>query len=138
MRTSAKHLPSPTPETEPFWRAARRGELWLPHCTDTGRAFLPPRAVSPFTGGAVTWQQASGRATLVSYVIVARPALGYEEQVPYVVAMASLEEGPMMLTNLPGSPPDPDQLPLGAPLELIFEQRGDVALPQFRLVGGCA
>lgn len=128
---TAKYAPQPTPEARIFWDKARLGELWLPTCVDSGRAFFPPRQFSPFTGGAVQWAQASGRATLASYVIVHRAAPGFEA--PYIIAIAKLEEGPRMLTNLPGAPVDPDRLPIGAPLELTFETRGDLALPQFRL-----
>lgn len=135
---SAKFLPSPTPETQTFWDKARLGELWLPKCVDTGRVFFPPRAFSPFTGGPVSWERASGRATLASYVIVYRPAPGFEEEAPYIVAMAALEEGPHMLANLPGTSPEPDKLPIGAPLELTFEERGDIAVPQFRLTESAA
>ncbi|HEX7854208.1 MAG TPA: Zn-ribbon domain-containing OB-fold protein [Sphingobium sp.] len=130
---NAKFLPQPTPETRLFWDKARAGELWLPRCVDTGRVFFPPRAFSPFTGGAVDWVRASGRATLASYVIVHRPAPGFEGEVPYIVAMAALEEGPHLLTNLPGAPADPSGLVIGAPLELVFEERDGIVLPQFRL-----
>ncbi|MTD54742.1 Zn-ribbon domain-containing OB-fold protein [Amycolatopsis pithecellobii] len=129
-----RFIPEPTPETQTFWDKARLGELWLPKCVQTGRVFFPPRASSPFTGGPVSWERASGRASLASYVIVHRPAPGFEEG-PYIVAIVALEEGPHMLTNLPGTSPEPAGLPIGAPLELTFEQRGDVAIPQFRLVG---
>ena len=135
---SAKFLPRPTPETQIFWDKARLGELWLPKCVDTGRAFFPPRAFSPFTGGRVSWERASGRATLASFIIVYRAAPGFEANVPYIVAMAALEEGPHVLANLPGSSPEPDKLPIGAPLKLIFEERGDITLPQFRLVENVA
>ncbi|MFC3172848.1 Zn-ribbon domain-containing OB-fold protein [Novosphingobium bradum] len=128
--------PRPTPETAPFWDHAAQGELWLPRCRDTGRFFFPPRAFSPFTGGPIDWEQASGRATLASFLVVHQPAPGFAEEVPYVVALARLEEGPHLMTNLPGAPADPQVLraAIGAPLELTFEQRGDHALPQFRLV----
>ena len=128
---SEKWIPIPTPETQFFWDKARAHELWLPVCVDTGRHFFPPRAFSPFTGGAVEWRVASGRATLASYLIVHRPAPGFEAEVPYIVALAELEEGPRMVTNLPGAPCDPSRLKIGAPLSVTFEQRGDVVLPQF-------
>jgi uncharacterized OB-fold protein len=127
--------PQPTPETAFFWAKASQRELWLPRCSDTGRFFFPPRQFSPFTGGAIEWERASGRAILASFVITHRPAPGFEGRTPYIVALAELEEGPRMMTNLPGSPPDPAALTIGAALELTFEAYGDVVLPQFRLVG---
>jgi uncharacterized OB-fold protein len=133
-----KFAPRATPETQIFWDKAKLGQLWLPTCADSGRAFFPPRLFSPFTGGAVTWKQASGRATLASYLIVHRPAPGFEAEGPYIVAIALLEEGPRLLTNLPGAAPDPNRLLIGAPLQLMFETRGDLSLPQFRLLEGTA
>lgn len=129
----SKPVPIPTPETQPFWDKAREGELWLPRCVDSGRFFFPPRMFSPFTGGAVSWERASGRATLASFLIVHRPSPGYQDGGPYIVALAQLEEGPRLMTNLPGAPADPSALTIGAALEVTFEPRGEMVLPQFRL-----
>ncbi len=130
---SAKPVPKSTPETQPFWDKARERELWLPKCVDSGRVFFPPRMFSPFTGGAVTWERASGKAKLASFIIVYRPSPGYEEDAPYIIALAELEEGVRMMTNLPGTPADPALLTIGAPLTVTFEERGDMVLPQFRV-----
>jgi len=129
-----KAVPGPTPETKVFWDKAREGELWLPLCVDTGRHFFPPRAYSPFTGGAVEWRKASGKARLASFLVVHRPAPGFADEVPYIVAIAELAEGPRMLTNLPGTSPDPARISIGAELEVEFELRGEMAIPQFRMV----
>lgn len=130
-----KMSPTATPETAFFWEKAAAHELWLPQCVDTARVFFPPRAFSPFTGGAVTWVRASGRARLASFVVAHRPAPGFEGELPYIIALAALEEGVHMMTNLPGSPPDPAALRIDAPLEVMFEARGVMVLPQFRVVG---
>jgi uncharacterized OB-fold protein len=130
---SSKPVPKPTPETQTFWDKAREHQLWLPKCVDTGRVFFPPRAFSPFTGGGVAWEKASGRAKLASFLIVHRPSPGYETEAPYIVALAELDEGPQMMTNLPGAPVDPGALAIGAPLTVVFEERGDMVIPQFRL-----
>ena len=130
---SPKPIPKPTPETQPFWDKARLHELWLPKCVDSGKIFFPPRMFSPYTGGAVTWERASGRARLASFIIVHRPSPGYEDEAPYVVALAELDEGPRMMTNLPGTAPDPTAIKIGARLSVTFEQRGEMVLPQFRL-----
>ncbi|MBA6436924.1 hypothetical protein H3T12_20925 [Streptomyces sp. GMR22] len=73
-----KFRPAPTPETQTYGDKARLGELWLPTCAHTGRAFFPPRARSPFNGGPVSWKRASGRATPASYVVVHRARPGFE------------------------------------------------------------
>lgn len=132
MTPIPKPLPKPTPETATFWDKAKAHELWLPRCVDTGRFFFPPRAHSPFTGGAIAWERVSGRATLASFNIPHRPMAGFTA--PYIVAIAQLAEGPMMLTNLPGTPPDPAAIAIGAALEVCFEDQGDITLPQFRIV----
>lgn len=132
-KSPTKPLPKPTPETAVFWDKANAHELWLPRCLDTGQFFFPPRAFSPFTGGEIEWCRVSGRAKLASFNISHRPAPGFQDDTPYIVAIAELEEGPRILTNLPGAPPDPDALRIGAALEVTFEDRGDVTVPQFRL-----
>jgi uncharacterized OB-fold protein len=134
VKKVAKPVPVPTPDTAIFWEKAKAHELWLPRCLDTGQFFFPPRAFSPFTGGEIEWLQVSGRATLASFNISFRPAPGFQDEVPYIVAIAELEEGPRMLTNLPGAQPDPAALKIGARLQVTFEDRANVTIPQFQLV----
>jgi uncharacterized protein len=130
---SEKMIPQALPETKLFWDKARLHELWLPRCVDTGRFFFPPRLFSPFTGGAITWERASGKAKLASFVIAHRAAPGFEAEAPYIIALAELEEGPRLLTNLPGAPPDPAALKIGALLTVTFEERLGMTIPQFHL-----
>jgi uncharacterized protein len=128
---NSKPVPKPTPETQFFWDKTRMHELWLPRCVDSGKFFFPPRKFSPYTGGAIEWERVSGRARLASFVIVHRAPPGYEREAPYIVALAELDEGPRMITNLPGALPDPTALKVGARLTVIFEPRDDMVLPQF-------
>jgi uncharacterized OB-fold protein len=133
---SGRALPVPTPETQTYWDKAAEHELWLPKCADTDRWFFPPRERSPFTGGEVIWRRASGRATLASYVINHRPAPGYEGIGPYVIAIVGLEEGPRLISNLLDIPAEPQALQIGMKLEVTFENRGVITVPQFRRAGG--
>ena len=130
---AAKALPVPTPTTKPFWEGTRAGELRLPHCEACDRKFLYPRIRCPFCGSdRLGWVRASGRGNLHSYVINHMPAPGWEGEVPYVIAVVQLEEGPRMLSNLVGVAPEPEALELDMPLEVVFEPRGDVVLPLFK------
>jgi uncharacterized OB-fold protein len=72
---------------------------------------------------------------LHSYLISHLAAEGFEDEVPYVIAIVELEEGPRMMTNLVGVPADPDALPLDLPLRVDFQDRGAVRVPVFRPVG---
>ena len=132
----SKFIPSPTPDTEPFWNACSQGRLSLPHCSLCG-PFFYPRSYCPACGRRISvWRDMSGRARLVSYVINHRPAPGFESETPYVVALVELEEGPRMLTNLVGIDPSPEAITLDIDLVVDFQQRGDGAIPVFRPKAG--
>ena len=131
-----KPVPVPTPETQPFWDGCAAGELRIQRCTDCGKPYFYPRPVCPNCGsGNVEWFTASGRATLYSYVINHRAAPGFADDAPYAIAVVQLEEGPRMMSNIIGLPATPEALVLDMPLEVTFEPRGDVMLPQFKPAG---
>ena len=124
-------LPVITPETAHFWEGTREGELRLQHCVDCGRGYFPPRPFCPrCTGANIEISVASGRATLLSYVISHLPAPGFTP--PYVIAIVQLEEGPRMLTNVIGCEPSPEVLALDMPLKAQFTRASDeIALVLF-------
>jgi len=73
---------------------------------------------------------------LHTYVINHRPAYGFDDYAPYVIAVVRLEEGPCMMTNIVGVDPQPEHLPLDLPLEVAWEQQSDeITLPLFRPAG---
>ena len=128
-----KPVPVPTPETQPFWDGCAAGELRIQRCTGCGKPYFYPRPVCPDCGSAnVEWFTASGRATLYSYVINHRAAPGFADDGPYAIAVVQLEEGPRMMTNILGLPATPEALELDMPLQVTFEPRGNVSLPQFK------
>ena len=47
MPQHAGPVPVPTPETRPYWEAARRHALELPRCCTCGHCFFYPRAACP-------------------------------------------------------------------------------------------
>ena len=48
---------------------------------------------------------------------------------PYAIALVDLDEGFRMMANIVGA--DPARVAIGDRVRLVFEQRGEVALPQF-------
>jgi uncharacterized OB-fold protein len=130
---TTKPVPNPTPETQPFWDAAARGELSIQRCRPNGHHYFYPRPICPVCQTTdIEWITASGRATLYSYVINHRPAPGFEADAPYAIAVVALEEGPRMMTNIVGIESTPENLVLDMPLEVVFEPRGDYAVPLFK------
>jgi hypothetical protein len=128
-----KPIPEPTPESQAFWEGTRNGELWIQRCGECGLHFFYPRSSCPGCGSiSVAWVRASGQATLYSYVISHVAPAGFEDDLPFVIAVVELAEGPRMMTNLVDVEPTPDQLHLDMPLEVTFRPRGDQSLPIFR------
>ncbi|GAA3702234.1 OB-fold domain-containing protein [Arthrobacter ginkgonis] len=124
-------LPAPTPQTRFFWDEAQQRRLVLSYCRDTEQYFFYPRAFSPFTGSAnVEWRQASGMATLHSYIINHRPVPGSEILSP-VIALVKLAEGPVMMSNIVDVDPLPENLPLDMPLRVDFREADGMLLPVF-------
>lgn len=125
-------LPQPTELSRPFWAAANEGRLTLQRCDACGHYRWTPQILctnclaEPFT-----WVEVSGRGKLYSYTIVHRaPLAGFE--VPYVLAVVELEEGPLMLTRLVDGPSD--RLAIDAPVEVAFTRASDeINLYTFRL-----
>ncbi|MEU6371570.1 OB-fold domain-containing protein [Streptomyces sp. NPDC046909] len=128
-------LPQPTPETEPYWAGAREGVLRIQRCNSCRRHYFYPRSFCRYCASSdVEWTAVSGRARLVSYTINHRPLPPFAS-LPPVIALVELDEGPRLMTNIIGVPPLPDHLPLDMPLEVAFEERGDMVLPVFRPAG---
>src|SRR3954449_6497197 len=127
----ARPQPVPTPETQHFWEGTARGELRLQRCRGCSSTYFPPQPFCPAcSSDDIDVVRASGRGFLYSYVINHRAAPGFDA--PYVIAVVGLEEGPRLLTNIVGTDPDPDRLPLDLPVEAVYEVEGDITVPRFR------
>lgn len=117
-----KPRPAPTPDAEsaPYWSAAHEGRLEVQRCTRCGNHQLYPRDHCIVCRGPVEWVRASGRGKVYSFTVIrqnyARP---FRDQIPYVVALVDLEEGPRLMTNIVGC--DPSEVSIDMPVEATFE-----------------
>ncbi|HVJ51687.1 MAG TPA: Zn-ribbon domain-containing OB-fold protein [Aliidongia sp.] len=136
MAEPKRARPEPTPETKHFWEGTRAGKLLLQRCDSCERSYFPPRPFCPHCGAReVSVYEASGKATLYSYVIHHRPVPGFTP--PYAIAVVELAEGPRMMTNIAGCPQTPEALQLDMPLEVGFEPLDDeISLPIFHPAEG--
>ncbi len=99
-----KPLPRPAnPElTKPFWEAAKRHELVLPHCKKCGDFFFFPREVCPVClSPELEYVQVSGKGRLHSFTVVHQPGNpAFNDDIPYIYAVIQLDEGPRMISNM--------------------------------------
>lgn len=134
MADYKKPLPVPTPETRRYWEGTKRHELWIMRCNDCEQPYFYPRSICPHCFSRNTdWMQASGRGKLETFVINHRAPRGFENEVPYVIAVVTLEEGPRMMTNLVDIEADPAKIKCDMPLEVVYDDVTDeITLPKFR------
>ena len=128
-----KNLPSITPETAEYWAGCKRHELLIQRCNDCDAAQFYPRIFcTQCSGRNLHWVRASGCATLMTFTTVHRAvSQAYAGEVPYVVALVRLEEGPTMMTNVVGCADV--KLQIGMRLEVLFDDWTDeVTVPKFR------
>src|ERR1700739_3022072 len=96
-----KPLPVPDPESTPFWEACRAHTLKVCRCTNGAPGRFPPTSFCPECQSADhEWIEASGKAKIFSWIVVRHPVPKdvYAGEVPYVVALVTLEEGPRVST----------------------------------------
>ena len=95
-------------------RYALVGEV-CPHCQ---AKLFPPRDVCPECGGeAKTPYTFSGKGEVYSYTTLHDAPAGFEEQVPYTVALVKLVEGPMVTAQLTDL--GEQSVEIGMPVEMV-------------------
>ena len=132
MDNPGKLIPVPTPETAEFWAGCMKRELRLQYCAGCGRNQFPPQSFCRHcSSDNLTWAVASGRGKVLSYTIVLwSPNPAYAVDAPYSLALIQLDEGPRMLSNIVGCPPD--DVRIGMEVAVVFEQCAEnIMLPKF-------
>jgi uncharacterized protein len=130
---ASKPIPAPTLETAPYWEGCRQHELRIQQCTACGHCqFFPRIYCARCLSENVEWVKACGRAEVLSFTIVRRPVSpAFAAEVPYVVALVGLEEGPHMMTNIVGCPPE--HVTIGMAVEVTFEDWTEsISIAKFR------
>ncbi len=128
-----KPLPTPTPETQPFWDGCAAGELRYQRCRSCGSVQPLPRSwCERCHAEDLEWLRASGRGTILSFTVVHRaPTAAWREETPYVIAIVEGEEGFRLMVNVIGG--EQPGLAIGAAVTIGFQTRDGVVLPEARL-----
>ncbi len=132
-----KPVPRSSPESLPYWQAAAAHRLEVPRCNVCGAHWFPPSRSCPHCQSAdMAFARVSGNGRVFSFVIYDRvyhPA--FAGDVPYVVALVELDEGPRLITNIVGIAPEDVRCELR--VEVEFRPAGDgLAIPCFKPADG--
>ena len=130
-----KPVPVPTKETQPYWDGCKQHELRVQKCAACGHhQFYPRLYCTACMSDRVEWVKTSGRAKVLSYTIIYRPVTqAFAGNVPYIVAMVTLDEGPQMMTNIVGC--EPEKVHIGMPVQVTFDDwTEEISVPKFKPV----
>ena len=130
-----KPIPNPSPESKPYWEALREHRLVMPRCEACEKYWFPPSLYCPHCSSTEwSWQPVKGTGRIFSFVVYHRVYHpGFAEEMPYAVAVIALDEGPRMLSNVVGTPPD--KLACDMRVEVVFDDiTPDATIPKFRVV----
>lgn len=129
---SGKPLPPVDPSSAGYWARCGEGELTVQQCQACGHRQHYPRVLCTACGSDdLELVAVSGRGVVRSYTIIRRTvSSAFDDDVPYVVALIALAEGPCMMANVIGC--DVETVHIGQAVALAFEARGELSLPQFQ------
>jgi len=140
LELNVRPVPIPDAVSEFYWDSAKQGRLSIQGFEGKGLLQHPPSPVPEVPGGGPPLDQAvpvavevSGRGTLFSFTILRQPFHpGFVDARPLMIGLTELDDAPgvRILTNIVDA--QPDQLRIGLPMEVVFERRGEMSLPQFR------
>jgi uncharacterized OB-fold protein len=129
-------LPRLTDDNRFFWTSGADGRLRFLCCTTCGYFVHPPAPICPrCLTKTLEPKVVSGRAAVATFTINIQPWIpGFDP--PYVVAIVEIDEQPdvRLTTNVVGC--EPDEVRIGMPVVVHFEQYDDVWLPLFEPAGG--
>lgn len=106
-------------QTARHWRTrSQRYALVGEVCEGCGSRIFPPRDLCPdCEAPAKTPYTFSGLGEVYSYSTVHDAPEGYEENLPYTVALVKLQEGPLVTAQL--ADVEPETVSIGMPVEMV-------------------
>ncbi len=118
----------------PYWEAAAQGRLLIQECKACGHRQWYPRAMCTKCAADVDWLECKGLGEIHTFTVIRQMGMRpFRDELPYVIAMVQLEEGPLVFGNVTGV--EPDDVRIGMPVEVWFTQAAeDIGVPSWRPV----
>ncbi len=128
-----KPLPRINSDTEPFWSGCLRHELRFQKCIRCGHVRYPAAVICPHClSREAGWIVSSGHGSVYTYAVyhfLYHP--GFAGDIPYVVAIVELDEGPHLLTNIVKCRPEDVRCGMEV-VPFWDEAAAGVTIPKFR------
>ena len=134
-----KVIPVADDLSKPFWDAVNERRLVLQYCTVCNKLQYPPQPTCQVCGSAdqLEWKEVEGKGHVATYIVIEDGRLNRRmPDQPYNLAMVTLDEDTSVnfYSNLPGTPPY--QVPVGAAVEITFEEVApDQLIHEWRVIG---
>ncbi len=101
-----------------FVKYLEEGKIMATRCSRCGKLYFPPRADCPEDLSTdMTWQQLSGRCKLLTYTTAHFAPTGFQDDLPYTIALAECEEGVKVYARL-SKDTDRKEIQIGMNLQL--------------------
>ena len=128
-----KPLPQPNHDDKIFWESCNNHELRFQKCQHCGFVRWPPSIICPECySEEAYWITATGKGKVYTYAVYHQayhPA--FEGELPYVIAVVELAEGPHLLTNIVNC--SPDEITCEMPVVVTWENISkEFSLPKFK------
>jgi len=108
-------------------RIPERYRLIGAKCETCGKCYFPPRSICPGCRrkGKLREIKLAGKGKVYTHTTIYSAPTGFEEQIPYVIAIIELEEGVRVLGQVVDC--NPEDVKIGAKVENVFRiiQRED-------------
>lgn len=133
MAVYDKPLPVINEDNRQYWEYCKRHEFRIQKCTECGYLRFPCSIICPKCHSMDSeWTKLNGKGKVYSYIVyrqVYHPS--YKNDIPYVVAIIELDEGPRMESNITGC--KIEEIKIGMPVEVYFDDiTAEISLPKFR------
>ena len=84
-----------------FVKYLEEGKIMATRCSRCGKLYFPPRAdCSDDLSTDMRWEELSGRCKLLTYTTTHFAPTGFEDDLPYTLALAQCEEGVKVYARL--------------------------------------
>ncbi len=135
MTAPVRPLPQPSAWSAPFWQAARENRLVIQRCNACDEKIMFPRRYCPSClSDDLGYVAAKGTGEIYTLTTqMAGPPSGFEDLLPYVIAVIRLDEDVQMMSNIIG--PGALSARIGDRVQVDFHPvpGTDTVLPVFRL-----